>query len=126
MSLHGALECVNPSCEHFQLGYTIKARDPHSALYILLNGASDLLPPFQPLPPFRRMPRPRNLIEHTNNASAALDQEPSSSSKSIPQGHPVALGVYCEYDYECATKLRRYTYMNFLLTFYFRVVGLYW
>ncbi|KAF9953804.1 hypothetical protein BGZ70_000114 [Mortierella alpina] len=92
VAVHGALECVNPSCEHFQLGYTIKARDPHSALCILLNGASDLLPPFRPLPPFRRTSRTTQ-HEHTNNASAALDPVPSLTSKPIPQGHPAAPGV---------------------------------
>ncbi|KAF9106577.1 hypothetical protein BGX27_009105, partial [Mortierella sp. AM989] len=55
VSVNGALECVNPDCVSFLVGYTIKSRDAHSAVAIALAGASALLPPTNKvLRPFSR------------------------------------------------------------------------
>ena len=35
LRVHGSDECVSSECASFRAGYTIKARDPHSALTIL-------------------------------------------------------------------------------------------
>ena len=65
LRVNGSVECVNPACISFRAGYTIKARDPHSALAILLSGTSVLESPCrQPLPPFART--------STNNTRATL------------------------------------------------------
>jgi hypothetical protein len=49
----GSQECVNPECESFRRGHTIKARDVNSAAAIAIAGASTLLHPDRKrLPPF--------------------------------------------------------------------------
>ena len=37
VKVHGAVECVNPSCISVQCGYTIKSRDPHACKKLRLN-----------------------------------------------------------------------------------------
>ncbi|KAF9574644.1 hypothetical protein EC968_005874 [Mortierella alpina] len=55
VKLHGSLECTNSACPSVKIGYTIKARDPHSALAIALAGAPALRSPTrQKLAPFSR------------------------------------------------------------------------
>ncbi|CAO3564588.1 unnamed protein product [Mortierella alpina] len=55
VKVHGALECTNRACPSVQIGYTIKARDPHAALAIALAGAPSLRSPTRRrLGPFSR------------------------------------------------------------------------
>ncbi|KAF9271119.1 hypothetical protein BGZ68_004196, partial [Mortierella alpina] len=71
MRLNGSVECVNPECVSFRAGYTVKARDPHSALAILLSGTAVIESPSrQPLPPFSRT--------GTKNTRATLVPSPPS------------------------------------------------
>lgn len=53
VSVHGAIECVNPDCPSVKCGYTIRPRDPHAAVAIAIAGASVLLQG-RTLPPFSR------------------------------------------------------------------------
>ena len=79
VKVHGAVECVNPSCDSFKCGYTIKSRDPHASVCIAIAGASCLLSPSRvTLPPFSRgPPRPTTI----NTSPSALEDLSSSHSR---------------------------------------------
>src|SRR5690349_4281407 len=64
--VNGTVKCVNPDCPSFRVGYTMKARDTHSAMAILVAGASNLLSPTrETLSPFtRQVPLGRLHQEH--------------------------------------------------------------
>lgn len=82
VKVRGAVECVNPSCVSFKCSYTIKSRDPHSAVCIAVAGASNLisLQPRETLPPFSRS-RPLGNSDNTINASPHALESSSSSSR---------------------------------------------
>lgn len=70
--LHGAIECFNPACPSFQVGYTIRPRDTHSAVAIMIAGASLLLSPDRrPIAPFDQYAK--SSIITTNNTRLKLD-----------------------------------------------------
>jgi len=79
VKVHGAVECVNPACDSFKCGYTIKPRDPHASVCIAIAGASNLLSsPRTTLPPFSRVPpRPTTI----NTSPSALEKISSSHSR---------------------------------------------
>jgi hypothetical protein len=68
--VHGAVECTNPQCPSFKANYTIKPRDPHSAVCIAIAGASNLLNGHRTLPPFTRTIKPsQSVLESPNTLS---------------------------------------------------------
>ncbi|KAF9358967.1 hypothetical protein BGX26_000509 [Mortierella sp. AD094] len=89
--INGALECVNPMCPSVKVGYTIKSRDPHSALAIALAGASALLSlDHEVLLPFSRT----CLKSSTNNASSVLESPSIALDiESIPHSMQYATGA---------------------------------
>ncbi|KAG0002657.1 hypothetical protein BGZ65_002457 [Modicella reniformis] len=53
VKFHGTVECFNPDCPSFKIGYTFKPKDPHTAVAIagastLLSDAQQTLPLFSP------------------------------------------------------------------------------
>jgi len=64
-TVNGTVECSNPACVSFRCGYTMKARDPHSAVAILMSGTYVLESPSRlPLGVFSRN-------SNTNNARSS-------------------------------------------------------
>ncbi|KAF9109796.1 hypothetical protein BGX27_007170 [Mortierella sp. AM989] len=75
VSVHGTVECVNPDCMSFRVGYTIKARDTHSAVAIAVSGSSILFSTNrETLPPFARGISPTaSMSTSTTTSRIALD-----------------------------------------------------
>ncbi|CAO3567902.1 unnamed protein product [Mortierella alpina] len=66
-TVNGTVECSNPACVSFRCGYTMKARDPHSAVAILMSGTYVLESPSRlPLGVFSR-------DSNTNNARSSSE-----------------------------------------------------
>jgi len=79
VKIHGAVECINPSCISFKCGYTIKPRDPHSAIAIAIAGASILLSTSRStLPPFSSVYTSTQTI---NTSQYILDNTSSTYSQ---------------------------------------------
>jgi hypothetical protein len=97
VSVHGSVECTNPSCESFAVGYCRRGRDSNASINIALAGFSQLTSPLRnTLPPYKTFTRPSGAThpEHqliVTGSATSLDASITGPSALSPM--PVSMDL---------------------------------